>query len=201
MDWKWIKDCEGKFKVYEDGTVERLYFEVIDKAGKRWKKKPRIEATRLSNSGYKMVRWHFGEGYVHRLVAESFVPNPDNKPYVNHKDGNKLNNHYLNLEWVTPVENARHASATGLINRHSEKRKRQAPINARKGGKKTSEKTYRVKYKNRKVLYFDREGELIGTFKDPYEAEEKTNVKLVTILVNARFNKKCQNKKYFRFEK
>ena len=55
---------------------------------------------------------------IHRLVAMYFVPNPQNKPYVNHIDGNKLNNNANNLEWVTAQENNLHARKLGLINQN-----------------------------------------------------------------------------------
>lgn len=52
--------------------------------------------------------------FVHRLVAEKYVPNPNNLPQVNHKDGNKLNNNADNLEWVSNLGNRQHAVKTGL---------------------------------------------------------------------------------------
>jgi hypothetical protein len=51
---------------------------------------------------------------VHRLVAKAFIRNPEGKKTVNHKDGNKQNNHYLNLEWATHSDNERHAWRLGL---------------------------------------------------------------------------------------
>lgn len=58
---------------------------------------------------------------IHRLVAENFLSNPDDKPQVNHKDGNKLNNYLSNLEWVTDAENRSHAISTGLWDSISQK--------------------------------------------------------------------------------
>lgn len=108
--WKDVEGYEGLYQVSNKGRV------------KSWIKcnahpyVPRILKGRISNKGY--YTYHLGDKTlkVHRLVANAFVPNPENKPQVNHIDGNKKNNHATNLEWVTNTENAAHAFRTGLKN-------------------------------------------------------------------------------------
>ena len=67
-----------------------------------------------SNTGYLTVYVDGKNRLLHRLLAQTFIPNPDDLPCVNHKDGNKLNNDISNLEWCTYGENERHAYKTGL---------------------------------------------------------------------------------------
>lgn len=67
-----------------------------------------------NNKGYLRV-WIGGKLlFVHRLVATKYIANPNNLPQVNHKDGNKLNNHADNLEWVSNKQNRDHAVKNGL---------------------------------------------------------------------------------------
>lgn len=70
---------------------------------------------------------------IHRLVAEAFLPNPDNKPEVNHIDGNRYNNDVSNLEWVTSKENCRHAWDNGLMKPSRGMLGKKNPNSGRKG--------------------------------------------------------------------
>ena len=82
---------------------------------------------------------------IHRIVAQAFIPNPDNLPQVNHKDGNKLNNCVSNLEWCTPKQNMHHAESIGLIGYKKE-------LNSMYG-KKHSDKT-KLKMRNKRILWW-----------------------------------------------
>lgn len=101
--------CGGKLRVYENGAVFRI------KDGKE------CVPTITNTSGYASIRLPDKNHLIHRLVAEAFIPNPEKKPQVNHKDGNKRNNNVTNLEWVTAKENVVHAVNTGLFKGTSRK--------------------------------------------------------------------------------
>jgi hypothetical protein len=85
----------------------------IDEMGKVFSKRRNKYLSPGFIKGYEFVHLSVNKTLknflVHRLVAESFIDNPYNKPTVNHKDGNKRNNHVENLEWATQAENNKHA--------------------------------------------------------------------------------------------
>ncbi len=104
--WETIKN----FETYQISNYGRL----------KYKKQDRTYITlgSVSSDGYRISSLNNGENKIsiaiHRLVAEYFVENPLNKPYVNHEDGDRQNNYYKNLSWVTPSENSQHAHDTRL---------------------------------------------------------------------------------------
>lgn len=87
-------------------------YEVSDKG--RIRHGMRVLSGSVHKDNYILVTLHRKQQPIHRIVAKAFIPNPDNKPEVNHIDGNKMNNATNNLEWVTSSENQTHAMKNGL---------------------------------------------------------------------------------------
>ena len=99
---------------------------------------------------------------VHRLVAEAFIPNPKNKPFINHIDCNRSNNYYQNLEWCTQKENINYAQ------------KINSSFNDR----------------NKKVQQYDKNNNLINTYESISEASRQTGIAIASISYSANRKRK-----------
>lgn len=114
---------EGMYQVNEVGDVISIPRVITRRNGTRQKFKGGHLKRFLNSAGYCVVRLSDASNgrrltaRVHRLVAEAFLPNPYDKPEVNHMDGDKSNPKLTNLEWVTSHENRQHAWDTGLRNK------------------------------------------------------------------------------------
>jgi len=117
-EWKTVDGVNGYYKVSNTGHVRGIY-RVVPHGKSGHKAIPCKTMTPfVDHYGYEIVSLSLGNKFkklrVHRLVALAFLPNTENKPQVNHKDGDKLNNNVGNLEWSTASENQLHAYATGI---------------------------------------------------------------------------------------
>lgn len=160
--WKPIVGYENYYEVSNLGNVYSKGKEYIDTLGRHQKKLPRNVCVHIGTIGYKCVDLNANgvnvQKHIHRLVAEAFIPNPENKATVNHKDGNKLNNDISNLEWATFGENNKHAVDTGL---------KQSPWTG----------VYGINHpQSKSVVQLDKKGNIINTFVSAREAQEKTGI-------------------------
>lgn len=141
MEWKKI--------IYEN---KELNYSISDQGQVRNDKTGRILSNSLQNGYYSIrisIAPNVGKHFrINRLVAQAFIDNPENKPYVNHIDGNKMNNNINNLEWVSPSENAIHAYKTNL----------------------------RLPNRTKGVYQYSLDGELIMFFESLHEAEQETGI-------------------------
>lgn len=126
MEERWapfpIEQFELTHEISDHGRVRTKDRYVWKGNGKGYRHffRGRVLAPSLMKIGYYRARPNnYTELYIHRLVALAFVPNPENLPDINHKDLNKQNNHWTNLEWVTHKQNMHHAMQAKLTRRQN----------------------------------------------------------------------------------
>lgn len=164
--WKDVIGYEGLYQVSCDGQI-RSYDKLKFNGFKEFMFKGRILRQRRRPNGYMDVSLHkersFKPVLIHRIVASAFIPNPDNKPYVNHINCDKSDNRIQNLEWCTPLENGTHAKMQG----------RYRPIS-----KKDRDRVSRMaKSKfSKPVLQFDITGNLLAEFPSANEAHRQLGI-------------------------
>lgn len=121
--WKDVIGYEGLYQVSDAGEVRSLDRYIKQGSRMRFQKGRLLKAERCCSTGYMYVNLSNAGKVkhctVHRLVAVAFISNPDNLPYINHKDENKGNNCADNLEWISNIDNLKYSDAwhKGIENR------------------------------------------------------------------------------------
>ena len=167
--WKSVVGWEDLYEVSNFGNVRTLHYKkpylmhpVLDAKGYR-----RVSFTRVNSKKYKRFA-------VHRLVAQAFIPNPDNLPEVNHKDENRQNNRVDNLEWCTNKYNCNYGNF-------------KQKVSDSRIGIKFSEihldnlRRSHVKVQGKPVLQCDRNGVILNEFDSMSDASRSLGISVVSI--------------------
>lgn len=132
LEKKLLPDYNGHYLVYSNGIIESLINNRLTK-----RENPYILKQRFDKYGYLTVclssNCYYKPVKVHRIVAKTFIENPNNYPVVNHKNGIKSDNRVENLEWCTTEYNLKHAKLTGLIKSGGDCYRSQKIINKNSG--------------------------------------------------------------------
>ncbi|MBR4486649.1 HNH endonuclease [bacterium] len=150
--WKDIPEYEALYQVSNLGNIKSLDLIVIDKLGRKYVKKGKLLKQRIDKYGYNYVHLHKNgnEKYklVHRLVAEAFIPNPNNLPQVNHKNEIKTDNNIENLEFCDVKYNLNYGTRNEKVSKN----------------------------KSKKIKQLDKDGNLINIWLNSLEASKKLNI-------------------------
>lgn len=159
-EWKDIKGYEGLYQVSTLGRVRSL--------PRKYSPRERYLRPGIGTNGYlRVVLSKNGivcDKDIHRLVAQAFIPNPDNMPFVNHKDEVKIHNQVENLEWCTPKYNVNYG---GCLQRISE---------SRKGQRLSAETIDKIRSKNMKKVMCIETGKVFDSIKSAEAATNATTI-------------------------
>lgn len=155
-DEKWFTLLDGAYNVSNYGRIYSIPYKKIMKS-------------RIDKYGYEVInlkKLKSSPMTVHRIIANLFIPNPQNKPQVNHINGIKTDNRVENLEWVTAKENIDHSIKIGL-----------------KGNTNGQKRSYKVKQPLRRkpINQYNLKGNLLANFESQTEASEKLGINIVYI--------------------
>lgn len=161
-EWVDIVDYEGYYQISNYGNIKSLSRKVLRGTYFLTIPEKKIKSF-INNRGYKVVTLHKNKitksFLIHRLVAQAFIDNPLNYPYVNHKDENPLNNNSTNLEWCTQKYNVNYGNAQAKLT--------SSKLEANKGYS---------------IAQYSIEGNLINTYKSASQVERELGFKTSPIL-------------------
>lgn len=151
--WKDVKGYEGIYEVSNLGNIKSLRRLLPHFCGGNRVKSEIILKIKIGKLGYCSLSLSKNNKYksylVHRLVCIAFIPNPENKPQVNHIDGNKSNNNAFNLEWVSSKENYHHSVNIGI--RKYTKRSAEIKEKMRESAKNRNPDQYKKSWETRRL--------------------------------------------------
>ena len=165
-EWRDIKNYEGVYQISSLGRIRSLDRYVDDKGHKRFVKGKILKPSKHKNNYEYVVLYDRKHRMIHRLVAETFIDNIDNKRTVNHINGNKSDNRVINLEWCTHKENINKAWDLGLY--------KISDLQRQKGKE-------RGKNNCKKIIQMDLQNNVIKVWDSLTEASKTLNISLGTI--------------------